>query len=309
MTRFTRTLFLTGVAALSLVACTSEKGPGQLGTKDDIVVNNKGLPGAQKATDFSSTTEQVAPMPPAEVAAGETLPAAGDETAVQEPLPSTDPAVEAAAQKVEEAKAPVPPTTTTPTSDGTPASTAPTTETVPADVVAPEPVKDAEVTPPQLEGTATPEEKSAGAPVYPAQPAPVANAAPAPEAAPVAPVSTPAPETSEASSAPAASAATVVAKPDGTKGTAYSIPAPENAAAATTAKTPAPAASGAFNPYDPAVIKAAQSALATKAGYTGAANGELSSEFLNAISKYQSENGLTPSGVNAETLRHLGVIE
>lgn len=317
MTQFTKTLLLAGVAILSLNACTDSKGPGTLGSKNDIVVKNNGMPGAQKAgdTQISSATEQVAPLPPAEVAAGEPVPAPEG----QEPLPSSDPAVEAAAQKVQESKAPVQASTSTPVSDGTTASSAPTTDTVPADVVAVESVKDQEVVPPQLEGTSTetepvtgPTTQAAATPVYPkvAEPTPAAVPA-AEESSPAAVPTTPTP----AVTTPISSASTVVAKPSGTHDTAYSIPAPAGSASATTsaeAAVPVAAtapASGTINPYDPAIIKAAQSALATKAGYTGAANGELSSEFLNALSKYQSENKLTPGGVNTETLRHLGVIE
>jgi hypothetical protein len=311
MASFTKTLMLVSVSLLTLSACSGDtEGPGTIGSKNDIVVHNKGMPGAQQqaatgdASQITSTVENVEPMPPADVAAGEPVPAPEG----QEPLPSDDPAVEAAAQKVEEARAPLPSTTAEPMSEGTTASPAPATETTPVTEVAPEAVDNQ--TPPSLEGTATPEEKSAGAPVtqprvYPAQDYPAQ-----PPVTPTTEVQQPAANPSTVADAPTPAPTLAEPAKPGTKGTAYELGVTGTTTTTAPATDPAPVApSGAVNPYDPAIIKAAQSAMKAKGGYSGAENGELSSEFLNALSKYQSDNKLTPGGINVETLRHLGVVE
>jgi len=75
MTRFS---FFLGVcfALLLMTGCSDSKGPGALGSKEDIVIRNNGLPGAaqQNAGDFSSTIEQAQAMPAPEVAEPESLP-------------------------------------------------------------------------------------------------------------------------------------------------------------------------------------------------------------------------------------------
>lgn len=73
---------MVGIALLALNACSSDKGPGAIGSKDDIVVRNNGMPQAAQAevspvpagADFTSTTEQAAAIPPPEVAPAESLP-------------------------------------------------------------------------------------------------------------------------------------------------------------------------------------------------------------------------------------------
>jgi hypothetical protein len=59
---------------------------------------------------------------------------------------------------------------------------------------------------------------------------------------------------------------------------------------------------------DPAVIRAAQSALKAKGVYTGAETGQIDAGFLNALVMYQNQNNLPVGGINIETLRHLGVV-
>ena len=108
MSRVFRSSLLLGVAVLSLAACSSSKGPGDLGSKDDIVVRNNGMPQAKQQAadaapaatqggDFSSTVEQAEahPMP---------------EVATAEPLPDTSPAMEQAVKAQQEANAPLPST-------------------------------------------------------------------------------------------------------------------------------------------------------------------------------------------------------
>jgi hypothetical protein len=318
MSHFTKALMLVSVSVLTLSACSGDgKGPGQLGTKSDIVVNNKGMPGAQQQTTtaesgVTSSIENVDPLPPAEVLAGEPVPA--PETS--QSLPASSPAVDAAVQQVQEAKAAMPASTSAPIVDGTPSSTAPATDVTAADVAASVPVPSADGTPPQLEGTASPEEKSAGAPVTQARvyPAPESTGAPVWPATPEkVPTSEPsAPAVAETPAAPAATPVPSVPSQPGTKGTAYELGMTGTSAAVSdaVATTTAPVTSGtAINLYDPAIIKAAQTALKAKSGYNGAANGQLSTEFLNALSKYQGDNKLAPGGLNLDTLRHLGVAE
>ena len=113
MSRIIRSSLLLGVAVLSLAACASDKGPGEIGSKDDIVVRNNGMPQAKQAEaapapapqtgDFSSTVEQ-----------GEAIPA--PQVAAAEPLPDNSPAMEQAVAAQEAATAPLP---STPTSDAT----------------------------------------------------------------------------------------------------------------------------------------------------------------------------------------------
>ena len=317
MTRFSKSALLLGAALTVLSACSGTKGPGELGSKDDIIVRNNGLPGAAKAeppaADFSSTVEQ-----------GQAVPA--PEVAVAEPLPDTSPAVEAAAQQVADANAPVPSTTTTPANDLTTATTAPVTEAKPIDQIAPQtPVQDtASTTPPPV---ASPEYAPAVAPtpapeaVYAPAAAPVADPVPAPSsvypAADYAAAGVAAPATAPAAPVPAAvptpSANVYVPLP---AGSAYPLDpnAPYSpkavAAAGVTAPVSAPVvtASG-LNLADPSVIRSAQTALKSKGAYAGEATGAVDAAFLNALTIYQGTNKLPQGGLNEDTLRHLGVIE
>lgn len=318
MSRIIRSSLLLGVAVLSLAACSSTKGPGEIGSKDDIVVRNRGekapvkeaaaapeaAPAAKKDGEaFSSTVEQ-----------GEAAPAA--EVASAEPLPDNSPAMEEAVKAKEEATAPLP--STVAESAGQPAVPAPT-DAKPIDAVAPTTPVTETTTPPPAAAPApqaapavippTPENAPALASkagtVYPAKDYPAAQTAtevPAPTAAQT-PVTPP-----PASSAPAQ-------LPQGVKypldpNAPYSPKAVAAAAAsAGTTTTPAttPAATG--NPSDPATIKAAQTALKAKAGYTGAETGEIDAAFLNALIMYQSQNNLPQGGLNEATLKSLGVIQ
>ncbi len=60
-------------AILSLSACGGTKGPGEIGSRNDIAVINKGIDGAKmpqpfsKDGDFTTTTEQVEAVPAAQV--------------------------------------------------------------------------------------------------------------------------------------------------------------------------------------------------------------------------------------------------
>lgn len=321
MTRFSKSMFLMGAAVIALSACSGMKGPGEIGKKEDIVVRNNGLPNAQAAAaapaarvagqDFSSTVEQ-----------GQAVPA--PEVANAEPLPNTSPAMEHAVEQQQAANAPVPSTTGATPPDRT---TAPVSETRPLDAIAPTQPVNQTVTPPPAETAAAP----AAAPVYPqtdypAAAAPVAApavpaASPVPAPAPVAaPAPAPAPAVptavySSSSAAPGPSA--VPAGMDypldpnapfspkaiaAAEGTAVAAPA----ATSVDGTAPAPVGTGMA---DPGMIRAAQAALATKGGYTGAQTGEIDANFLNALTKFQGENGLPMGGLNEPTLKALGVIQ
>jgi outer membrane biosynthesis protein TonB len=71
MTRFS---VLVAFSLLLLTACSDSKGPGALGSKDDIVIRNNGMPQAQQnSADFSSTVEQGEAVPAPDVAAPEPI--------------------------------------------------------------------------------------------------------------------------------------------------------------------------------------------------------------------------------------------
>ncbi|HEU4837976.1 MAG TPA: peptidoglycan-binding protein [Micavibrio sp.] len=353
MIRFSKSALLLGAALAVLSACSGTKGPGEIGTKEDIVVRNNGLPGSKDAkapppnADFSSSVEQA-----------EAISAPAVETA--QPLPDSSPAVEDAAQKVAEANAPLPSAAattpvTTPTTEGnrinqvvpqtpvqdaanipapaafaapaTPAAApAPTaSETVPVQpYAAATPAADPAVSPSEAipvqpyAAATTPAANPAVAPA-PAQPAvspssiyPAADYAAAgvtpPDTAPVAPASAPAPV------APEPSPNAYVPVP---AGTAYPLDpnapySPKAMAAATTATAATPAApvsANTVNYSDPAIIRAAQTALKAKGAYTGEATGSVDAAFLNALVMYQNQNKLPVGALNEETLRNLGVVQ
>ena len=314
MTRISKSALLLGAALAVLSACSGTKGPGEIGTKEDIVVRNNGLPGANKtaaaapAGDFSSTVEQAAAVPAPAVA-------------VAEPLPDTSPAVEAAAQQVADAKAPLASTTATPTADMGGNAMTHSTGAKPIDQVVPEtPVQNATVAPPVETTTAT--SAPAVAPAAPSSVYPTTDYAPA--ATPAAPATEPAvaPESPAASVTPSANA--YVPVPAGTNypldpNAPYSPKAMAGVAASTTTTAPvattetaavaAPVLATGLNLTDPAVIRSAQTALKTKSGYAGEVSGTVDAGFLNALTVYQSMNKLPVGGLNEPTLRHLGVIE
>lgn len=297
MSGIIRSSLLLGVAVLSLAACSSDKGPGEIGSKDDIVVRNNGLPQAKQEAaapaaapqtgDFTSTVEQAEALPMPEVTPAE-------------PLPDNSPAMKEAVQAQAEANAPLPSTATTETTSSTvPADTA----VKPIDAVAPTtPVTDPAVIPPTP--SAAP---SATGNVYPSTDYGTPAATPAPAPAQGAPV--PAPVTSSATPGPSAVPAGVNYPLD--PNAPFSPKAVAAAAAAQGAApvaTPPPATPNG-NPADPATIMAAQSALAAKGGYTGSTTGEIDAGFLNALIMYQAQNGLPQGGLNEATLKSLGVIQ
>lgn len=300
MTRFSKTALMMGVAILALSACSGGKGPGEIGSKNDIVVNSRGLPGEKgmapppPAGDFSSTVEQAEAIPAPDVAQAE-------------PLPDNSPAMQQAVAEQEAANAPMPSAAAVTPPD---ALTASPSETRPIDAVAPtEPVTNAAVPPPQ--------EIPAPAPVASTQPSSVYPAADYEQAAAPAPVPTPSSERA-ASPAPSSSYAYVPA-PAGYEPEDPNAPYSPRAAAEAAARQsgqPQPAyepsaapAAGAVSYSDPAIIRAAQAALAQRVGYTGSQSGEIDASFLNALTVYQANNALPQGGLNAETLRALGVIQ
>ena len=288
MTRFSKTILLLGTAILALNAC-STKGPGEIGSKDDIVVKNNGLPGAQtqqaavkaEGEDFSSTVEQAEAIPTPEVAAGE-------------PLPDTTPAVEAAVAQHEAAKAPIAPDTASPAD----AASAPVSETRPLDAMAPTTPVTQPVTPPPANAPVTATSPAAPAPTPATAPAAVTTPA-APASAAADPLDPTAPYSPKAVAA--ANAAAGVATPV--------VPAAPTTTTTMTTTAPAAVPSGGVNFSDPAIIRSAQAALKQKGLYKGAETGIVDTEFLNALTIYQTGNQLPVGGINEPTLRYLGVIE
>lgn len=79
------------------------------------------------------------------------------------------------------------------------------------------------------------------------------------------------------------------------------------ATGATESSAASAAVTGGIN--SPETIRAAQTALKTKAGYGGAVTGTVDAAFLNALTIYQAQNNLPLGGLNAETLKHLGLTQ
>lgn len=297
-----KALLLAGVATLSLSACSGDKGPGEIGSKDDIVVVNKGMPGAQAAVkaegeDFTSTVEQAEAIPTPEVAPAEHLaPETADAQApvaqeVAQAVPSdaqlatSEPAVQEPA--VQEVAEPAPATTAAP--DSAPAP-------VPTPAAAPVPAAT----------SAAPATESAASPAVAPTSAPVATPAPTPTAAVPA-------------AAPVAAAAKVEpVKPADVKNIPYPLDpnAPYSpkamaaaAAAAGTPVTPPEISPSGINLNDPAIIRSVQAKLAEKKLFVGPQTGMMSADLMNGIAQYQVQNNLAIGPLNEETLKHLGVIK
>ena len=302
-----KALLLASVAALSLSACSGDKGPGDIGSKDDIVVVNKGMPGAQTAAkaegeDFTSTVEQAEAIPTPEVAPAENL--TPEETAKE----NTTQAV------TEEQPAPVSAPTQAPEKVAQAAPVAaPAAAPVASQSMAPAP--DATPAPAKPEVASTPVASSAAPESAPAQAAPTpsapatAVATPAP-AAVTTPAPTPAPAPAAAKPAPV--------QPANVKNIPYPLDpnAPYSpkamAAAAAAAGTPVTApeiSPSGVNLNDPAIIRSVQAKLAEKKLFVGPQTGMMSADLMNGIAQYQVQNNLAIGPLNEETLKHLGVIK
>jgi hypothetical protein len=310
MSRSLKCLLMTAVAVTALAACSSDKGPGPIGKKEDIAVRNNGMPGAQSAEasaasapqtgDFSSTVQQGEAIPAPAVAQGQPLSQPSvPQTAMTEPLPNTSPAMEQAVKQQEAASAPMQSPETPPD-----AARATVAETRPIDEVAPtEPVttQNAAVTPPSA--TQPVPAATTPAPQPPAQ----MNTYPATAAAPtVAPPSAATSPQTAAAQPPVQAPAPAVNVPYPLDKNAPYSPKAIAEAQEKAAASGAPAAGGVNTPQ---TISSVQAALAGKGAYTGPQTGVMDAEFLNALTKYQAANGLPQGGVNETTLRHLGLIQ
>lgn len=317
-----KTALLMGVALIALSACSSGKGPGELGTKNDIVVRNHGEPrDTAPAGDFTSSVETAAAVPPAEVAQGEPVPA---------PV-----ATGAEAQAVAAQSAPVGSTTVAPINDGTPSvATAPVQQNVAAETPVPVTPVTAQSPAPQAEVTNSPSSLPSEPYATPRASDPVASVSTTNTAVPAAAVAAPvAQQTYPASGAPVGEP---IARPQDTVSPVVPVvpPAPAVPAQQVAAQTPPPVAvpknpNASFYDYleagqtkqssgiatstatattsgDVSKVKAV---LAAKGLYAGSQNDAVDSEFLNALAKYQGENGLPMGGVNAETKQHLGIAQ
>ncbi len=302
MSRIIRSSLLLGVAVLSLAACAGDKGPGAIGSKDDIVVRNNGMPQAKQAEaapapapqtgDFTSTIEQ-----------GEAIPA--PQVAAAEPLPDNSPAMEQAVAAQEAANAPLP---STPTSDATNSAVPADPAIDPIDAVAPTTPVDAPAVIPPTPSAAP----SATGSVYPATDygTPAPTPAPTPDYVAI-PVATPtpvaAPVTSSATPGPSAVPPGVEYPLD--PNAPFSPKAVAAAAAAQGSAAVTSPATPIGSPTDPVTIRAAQAALKAKGLYNGAETGEIDAAFLNALIVYQAQNGLPQGGLNEATLKNLGVVQ
>lgn len=91
---------------------------------------------------------------------------------------------------------------------------------------------------------------------------------------------------------------------------AQPMPVPAASAPAPVSSAPAPAVSQDGVPLmDRAMISRAQTILSEKGFYTGPVDGEMTTALLNALSRYQAANFLTPGGMTVETAQHLGLIQ
>ncbi len=290
MTRFSKSFLMVGVAVLALSACSGTKGPGEIGSKKDIVVRSNGLPGAAQAQtakteggDFSSTVEQA-----------DALPAPDVETA--QALPVTSPATEAAVQETTEASAPMPSPVTQSDVSATPPADAAATDNMAA-ALPTEPV-----TAPTPPAPPPAEETVAAAPVYPAAAAPAAPAEPAKAVVTAeekqSGVYTPAPESVSGKNYPLDPNAPYSPKAIAAAAASAGVPPVE----------PKVSPSG-INLNDPAIIRATQAALAAKSLYYGPQTGIVDASLLNSLAEYQAKNNLPQGGLNEATLKSLGIIE
>lgn len=295
-------LLLSGVALMSLSACAGDRGPGEIGTKDDISVVNHGIksapvnqtavqgadvlsaPATAQAGDFSATTEQAeaAPAPAVEKAEPVMTPEAAPESApAVVPEMAQDPAM-AASEPVAEAATSAPTPTAAPASSVYPAQDYAQAQAQKADMA-------------QQLGTVSQSAPQPAAPV----------SAPAPRMVPIEPdrvTDIPYPLDKNAAYSPKAiEAARAQAAAQ------MQTPVAPQMAQAEPQTTPAQAPTSL---KDPVVIQAVQKALAAKAGYTGSANGVMDTDLLNAIIRYQAVNNLPiTGGLNMETLKALGVVQ
>lgn len=80
-------------------------------------------------------------------------------------------------------------------------------------------------------------------------------------------------------------------------------------APAPVAPAPVPTQAAAISLGDASMLSRAQTVLSQKGFYNGPADGRMSTELMNALSRYQSANFLTPGLLNEETARHMGLIQ
>lgn len=286
---------LIGVSFVSLSACSGDKGPGVIGSKDDIVVVNKGIPGAQQPAqgmkaegeDFTSTVEQAQAAPAPEVAAAEELtPAPAAEEAQQTVEESTAPTGQSlpTSQPVAEQTVAAPPQQPQTPTPSAAASAVPSTDNTSVSTSAPSPVSETS----SAVTTPAPTPSQAPAPVTAQDPA-ASTPAPAPAPAPVADKKIPYPLDPNAPYSPKAMAAAA-------------------AAAGTPVVAPEISPSG-VNLNDPAIIRSVQAKMAEQKLFVGPQTGMMSADLMNAVAQYQVRNNLAIGPLNEETLKHMGILK
>lgn len=309
MIRFSQSSLLLGVAVLALGACGGGKGPGALGSKNDIVVRNNGLPGAtapvppSAAGEITSTIEQGEAVPTPAVA-GEPLAMPPE----NEPLVSADPAADTVALQSNEASAPAPSSTAAPLVDGTSASTAPAADIAPYEPMAAAPAGT------RVDGNLiVPNDAPASAvtALGATKIADVQSAAhpqaqmPATETfVPPAGVAMAQKETAAVPASPSS------VYPAEDYPSEYAAPVQQQASVSAPIGTPvAHAPTPSIDFTDPVIVKSVQAALKLKGAYKGKEDGVVNTQYLNALSKYQAENKLSQGGLNIDTLRSLGIVQ
>lgn len=263
MTGF-KTILMTGAAIVALTACSSDRGPGAIGTADDIIVRNAGEPKAPPPKPLDA---------PAVVAAD----AAVTDGVTAAPAPAVEAAPAAVAAETT--------ATTVPATPAVPAEPQPAATPTPASPAAADPVTEVAVATTPVPAPAPESVPVVKADTAPMKNIPMATSETAPASAPVAPVpaatpATPA-ETNAAPAVPTAPPETPVAQP---------------------ATAPVDMSMAALQSGDKATIMAVQEELKKAGLYTGKADGKINTETLNAMIRYQSSQGTlakVPASVTA----------
>lgn len=270
---------LLGVAVVAIASCASEKGPGKIGSKDDIVVNNYGMPQAE-SSDLpvpESGPQPVEASLPAESSSPATEPQ--DNSVLNQEIPEVPEQETVIQEQQQEPAAAVP-------------ADEFTAQPVPGSL---EPVPNAVAAPPEVAGEDA---------VVQSGPAPSYDSASTPDTA-----------YSLAPAAATAAASAPLVKPDdkqqasmqgGVGNQEQAGYSEESQALPQAAGTPSKEV---FSYNDAVYIRSAQEVLKSQGQYDGAADGTVNAGFLNALTVYQAKNGLPLGGLNEDTLRHMGVIE
>ncbi|MEM6780921.1 MAG: peptidoglycan-binding domain-containing protein [Pseudomonadota bacterium] len=274
--RHTIQTLLLGTAILSVAACGSSKGPGEIGSREDIVIRNAGDPAPAAAPTIE---------------------------------PAVDPMIAEHQKAVAEAQGEIEEMAAADTDDTpVPGEPAPSPEPVEQAVVEPEP--EPVIEEPVVEAST----EMAGQPMARTEMDMIkpmgqrAMAAPEPDAAPAVeePVAEPMVE-EVATTAPSAAGMQPVMEGDPAVSEEMMDEAVAEPVAQIAPAAPAVSAGGLISNPDANMIMGVQRALTDKGYYFGVADGEMGAETLNALHLYQNAHGMDTFGLTTDTLDKLGV--